>query len=57
MTQVVKANMLRIDTASVYVTIKRVFYISNFFYGPNKIVGCIVKLFINGNWWVGVKLV
>ena len=56
MTQVVKAHMLRIDTASVYVTIKRGFLLANF-YGPNKIVGYIVKLFINGYWWVEVILV
>ena len=45
MTQVVKANMLRIDTASVFVTIKRFF-----------ITIVIVKLSKNGYWWLGVKL-
>ena len=44
MTQVVKANVLRIDTTSVFVTIK-IFFIT--------IV--IVKLFKNGYWWVGVN--
>ena len=52
MTQVVKANMLRIGTASVFDTI-RSFLLP---YCPNKTEGQIVKLFKNCYWWVGAKL-